>query len=57
MYETVGHYDPSKTEAYLAAGRKERAIAFRELMLSIKEGFRKTFETEAPRPAATSGAC
>lgn len=57
MYETVGHYDPSKTEAYLAEGRKERAMAFSELMRSIKDGFRKFTETEAPRPAATSGAC
>ena len=57
MYETVGHYDPSKTEAYMAAGRKERAMAFYALSNSIKESFRKLFEAEAPRSAATSGAC
>ena len=57
MYETIGHYDPSKTEAYLAAGRKERSRVFFELMHSIKESFRKLTETEAQRPAATSGAC
>ncbi|MEM7425358.1 MAG: hypothetical protein AAF441_04645 [Pseudomonadota bacterium] len=57
MYETIGHYDPSKTEAYLAAGRKERSKAFHELLRSIKDSFRKFTDAEAPRPVAPHGAC
>ncbi len=57
MYETIGHYDPAKTEFYMAQGRKERSLAFHEMMGSIKESFRKLTDPGATPPVATRGAC
>lgn len=60
MTHSIENYDPRKMEEYLKAGRRERAYAFRDLMISLKKSFTKPSQSKPPvslgRPR-TTGAC
>lgn len=60
MRHSIENYDPRNMEEYLRAGRRERALAFRDLIISLKQAFTKPSQSNPPvslgRPSA-SGAC
>ncbi len=60
MKHTIENYDPKYMEEYLRTGRRERALAFGEMMASLKAYFTKPSQSgsSAPlgRPTA-SNAC
>ena len=60
MKHTIENYDPRYMEEYLKAGRRERALAFRDLMISLKHIFTKTSQSGGAAPMgrpSTSNAC
>ena len=60
MYDNGFKYDPNLLEEYMKAGRKERALAFGRMLVSIKELFtRKTDEPAISTPVRpdAAGAC
>ena len=53
-------YDPRQLEEYMRAGRKERALAFGQMLNSIKELFTKTADEAKDQTSVnphTVGAC
>ena len=60
MKHTIENYDPKYMDEYLKAGRRERALAFRDVMLSLKAFFTKPSQTGGSAPLgrpSTSNAC
>ena len=60
MYDNDFQYDPNRLDEYMKAGRRERALAFGQMLKSIKNLFtRKADEptvSTSIRPGA-AGAC
>ena len=60
MYSSEFQYDPNRLEEYMKAGRRERALAFGQMLTSVKEMFSKKTQdadlSATARPGA-AGAC
>lgn len=50
MKHSIENYDPRYMDEYLRQGRRERALAFGELMASLKQYFTKPSQSDRPTP-------
>ena len=60
MKYDIENYDPKYMEEYMKAGRRERALAFRDVMISLKKFFTNTSQSNGAAPLgrpSTSNAC
>ena len=60
MKHAIENYDPKYMDEYLKEGRRERALAFWGLMVSLKQFFTKPSQSGGSAPMgrpSTSNAC